>query len=567
MLLLAPGLTFAEASSANTGGAPKSEGTFAYLTQENGQQLRAPLLAPTSASLAVARVGDENITLEDLMAAIGGAHEAFKPESKAGERNFTHILDRLVDARLVLLEASDMGLGDLEEVKDSVVKYRDVALTDMLKAKALEGARADPADVERRYQEASREWKIKSVLFSKEEDAKALASASKAGKAFDDLVKQAIAEKKAKGGAPAEFLPRTALLPQILVAVQPLKTGGVSAPVRVPEGFALLRVEDVRYPEDPKARAEAQKGALTDARKKALKTYYDGLVKKYVKTNDKLLKSIDFEKKKPGFAALKKDQRVVSTLRGAAPITVADLTRSLEEQFYHSVDGAIREKRVNSHKITTLDALISSRITRLEAVALGLDKTAEYERRVSDFARSALFSAFIQRVVLPDAQVSSEDEAMYYAQHKSEYSFPAFYKLESLTFTSLKDAEAAVKKLRSGTDFKWLRANADHQVSEGEALVNFDGATVAATAMPDDLAKQLAGAKKGDYRLWASEQKQFHAILVLDAIPPEPQPFADAKQKIHDKVFEERVNGSIKAWADKLRKVHPVKIYLTKLGS
>ena len=56
----------------------------------------------------------------------------------------------------------------------------------------------------------------------------------------------------------------------------------------------------------------------------------------------------------------------------------------------------------------------------------------------------------------------------YYDTHKADYTLPAFYKLESIGFATQKDAEAAVAKLRSGTDFKWLNANADGKLPPGK---------------------------------------------------------------------------------------------------
>ncbi len=56
----------------------------------------------------------------------------------------------------------------------------------------------------------------------------------------------------------------------------------------------------------------------------------------------------------------------------------------------------------------------------------------------------------------------------YYEDHQADYTLPAFYKLESIGFATQKDAEAAVAKLRSGTDFKWLNANADGKLAAGQ---------------------------------------------------------------------------------------------------
>src|SRR5262249_18751155 len=148
----------------------------------------------------------------------------------------------------------------------------------------------------------------------------------RAGKSFDELVKKAVAEKKAQGGADAEYFSAKArMLPAVLAAVEKLQSGQTSGAIRVDQGFAVVRVEDIRYPDDATAREEARKQALSMARSKALRAYYDSLVQGYAKVDQKPLEKVDFEANEPGFAALEKDQRSLVALEGGGRITVADL--------------------------------------------------------------------------------------------------------------------------------------------------------------------------------------------------------------------------------------------------
>ena len=122
-------------------------------------------------------------------------------------------------------------------------------------------------------------------------------------------------------------------------------------------------------------------------------------MKKYAKIDEKLLKKLDFEAKKPGFEALKKDTRVLASVEG----TVADhrgvLSTALGEQFFHGVDNASQKKKLNTRKGTTLDALISPRVVAAEVERDGLKKTAEYRRRVEAARESQVFGAFVQKVI------------------------------------------------------------------------------------------------------------------------------------------------------------------------
>ncbi|GEJ57076.1 peptidyl-prolyl cis-trans isomerase [Anaeromyxobacter diazotrophicus] len=559
LLLVSPAAALAEAKAS-------SSGVNAYFTRD-GKSTKVPLFAPASATLPVAEVENEAITLGELSKVLAGAHGAMGDAKSAGKKDFAPLLDRMIDARLLVIEARAMGIPELPELKKAVAEHREQALREMVKAKVLAPVRPDQMAVERAYRETVKEWKVKSVLFPAEADAQAMSAAVAAGKSFDELAKKAVADKKAKGGEPAVFLPRKEMLPQVLEAVQPLDVGAVSAPVKVGEGFAVLKVEAFRYPENPKARQEAEKRSLTGNQQLALARFYKGLVKKYAKVDEKLLAKLDFEAAKPGFAAMKKDERPLVQLKGEKPITVADLAKGLEGQFYHGLEGAIREKRVNAQKASTLDGLVSPRIVVLEARRQGLDKSAAYRQELAEYERSTTFGTFLEKTIAPSIKVTDEEEQKYYEQHKAEFSYPAMYKLESVAFRDVKDAQAALTKLRSGTDYKWFKANAERQVPDELANPSLDGSTVAATTIPADLAQQLAGTKKGDYRLYAAKSAQYHVVHVSDAIATGAQPFAEVKGQIAKKLFAEHVEAALKDYAGKLRKAHPVKVYLTKIGS
>jgi parvulin-like peptidyl-prolyl cis-trans isomerase-like protein len=301
---------------------------------------------------------------------------------------------------------------------------------------------------------------------------------------------------------------------------------------------------------------------------KALQKYYAQLVKQRVQIDEKLLKKINYDAKKPGLKALEKDQRVVARFKdGSKSITVAELTAALEEQFHHGIENAIKSKKANTLKSTTFDLLVSRRIIPAAARERGLDRTPAYNKAVEEYTNSILFAQFVDKAIAPGIQVTDDSVTKYYEQHKAEFTLPAFYKLDALGFSSVKDAQAALNKLRSGTDLKWLRANADNQIKEEAAELKLGGTTVSANALPPELRSQLAGAKKGDYRLFTTAGGQSYAISVLEVTPPEVQPLAENRDAIKKRLLAEHAVAAIQEWAAKIRQARPVKVYLTKIGN
>ncbi len=526
-------------------------------------QLRVPL-SDALASVPVAQVDDEIITGQEFSEALASAHSSHADDAKAGKKDFTPILDRLIETRLFVLEARDMGLDELPEYTRAVEKYKDALLRDHLKRKVTEGVKPDPARVEKLYKDATREWKLRSLIFEKEDDAKQVAEQMKAGKSFEDAAAKLVSEKKAHGGEEPRYFSVKDLLPQVVAALEKMKPGDVSQPIRLERGHGVMKLLDVRQVQDAKARTEAEQSALSEKRLVALKRYYDALAKKAAQIDWKLLGTVDYESPKPGVAALAKDTRVLARFKRGKPITVADLTDALQDQFFHGIEGAIKEKRVNSQKGSVLDALVSSRIVPAEARRLGIADTAEYKKEVTGYVNSLLFGMYLEKVVVPDVKVTDADLRKYYDEHKREFTYPAFYKLESMAFTDVKKAQAAMDKLRSGTDFKWLRTNAEGQV--GDPKLRFDGNTVTAKSLPKDLIDVLAGSKRGDYRLYASPKAEAYVLSVLDAITSAEQAYDEVRASIQDKVVGERLGKAIKAHAEKLRKAHDVQVFITRIG-
>jgi parvulin-like peptidyl-prolyl isomerase len=205
-------------------------------------------------------------------------------------------------------------------------------------------------------------------------------------------------------------------------------------------------------------------------------------------------------------------------------------------------------------------------VVALEVSRLGLDKTDEYRRRAEEGRNGAVFGAFVQKVVIPDVKLEESQVRAYYDAHQAEYSAAAFYKVESIGFSSQKAAEAAVAKLRSGTDFKWLNANADGKLTEGKDTER-PGGVISSKAMTGAFAKAMEGARSGDYRVFAPSDNQFYAVHVLQVTPPMVQPYEEVRDTITQKLYGEVMQKSVQDWMTKLRKAHKVDVYLTRMGS
>ncbi len=272
-----------------------------------------------------------------------------------------------------MLEAKNIELDKLPEIKDDLAKNAEMQLRQVLFQEHVKDLKPDEKEVDKVYRESIKEWKLKSVLFHKESDAKKFLEDIKAGKSFEELRAQATKEGKGEqaGKNEEQYANKNSLGPILGEAVSNLKAGTLSPIINVTNAFVILKIEDVKSVENPELKAKAEAQVLSQMKLASLNKYKDELYKKYSKENKKLIKSIDFESAKPGLAKLLKDKRVLVTIKGEKPVTVGDLAEAVRDKFYHGVDLAIKEKKANREKLLILDEIISKRVFRRAALDTG----------------------------------------------------------------------------------------------------------------------------------------------------------------------------------------------------
>jgi parvulin-like peptidyl-prolyl isomerase len=530
--------------------------------------LKVPASSSAFSRFPVALVNDDPVIMQDLTEILAQSHEGKEAgKERAGKLEFDKILERIINTRLIIQEAMNIGLDDQPEYKSLLEINERQILSGLLMDEMVKDVKPDPAEVEKRFREKVVEWKIKSVLFDKEDDAKVMAAAVKAGKSFEELAAKAVSAKTATGGEQGEYLKPGKLLPAVATAGAALETGGVSQVLKVTPDketkFLIFKLEDKRWPEDPKARQQAEQEALADKKNQVLEQYRASLFKQYVKIREKVLDGLDYESPKANLEKLTTDTRIVAEVKDGQPVTVGDLTEGLASHFYHGLEKAAEEKTVNRMKRDILIKLINRQLIRKEAVQRGIDRSDAYKDRLRDFKNSTLFGLFVKDVILPDIKMKQGDLIAYYEDHKGEYTYPEMLKLKGLAFADRRNAETALARLKKGDDINWVRANAEGLEDTSDDVMSYDGRVLMKKDLPEGMRKSLAKARTGDFILYQSPDGHFHVLAVQEAIPPRQMPFEDVQDQIKQKVFDDKVDRAIADWSAKLRAAADIKIYLS----
>jgi len=284
-----------------------------------------------------------------------------------------------------------------------------------------------------------------------------------------------------------------------------------------------------------------------------------------VKVDQKAVDNLDFESAEPGFEKLRADGRVLATVTGGKPVTVGDLTATMEKKFFHGAERAAVEKKINRRKDQVLEEILNKRVTLLEAKKQKLERTEYFKVKAQENRNGVLFGAFVQKVIIPDVKVGDEELNEFYQAHIGEYTFPEMVRIDGLLFSDRKTAEEAIEKLRKGADFQWLRTNAEAQVdpAKGENLLDFKAQLLDASTLPEGVRKAISGAAPGEVRLYAEPGNAYYVLALRERIPSRPIPLESLKGVMEKKVFSEKLERVLRDWEEKLRKASDVKIYAT----
>ncbi len=544
--------------------------------------LEAPLTSPLFSETPVAMVDEEPITFADLVRRIGSIHQQLDEGSASSEVDYAELLNRLVTTRLIVHEARNIGLDELPSVAEDIDNVSTELLISKLMSRQLDRVTPEPSEVDALYEMMSREFELSTVKFKNEADALAFKEEVDKGDAFEEVAKKFAEESKAEfEPSDGKFIKLKDLLPRIAQKVIRMKSGTVSEIFADPGMFLMFHIESVRPYDDPELLKEAQQKALEPAKKKAAREYAKYLEEKYCTVDERLLKKADFESKKTGFLSLgkeepasfddlEKDERVVATVNTDPPytVTIADLARALRGAFYHGVETAAgRKKNLNKEKQIVLANLLFKRTAVAEARSLGIDQTEPYRATIDEYTTSLLFDVFVQKVVAPDVKISEDEVLQYYKAHVDDYSNPKMFRMSAIVFREPKNAQDALRKLQRGADFKWVSANSPGQVASGTpAVLDFDGALLTLTGVPEDLRGRIADADRGDALIY-SDDKGYHYVIEIDeAFPPTPQPYESVRGSVAQAIFEQKIKILIADWVEKLKAAYETRIFVKQVA-
>lgn len=212
----------------------------------------------------VALVGDEQITIEEVHEFVDGIPQL---QEVPFEQVYPKMLDLLINNKVVMQGAADMGILEHPEIQKVIKITRDQIITQAYLSQLLDRS-VTQQDLQELYDEQVKafqpqdEIRARHILLATEEQARDTLIQLQAGADFASLANQKSLDKNAPDGELGYFT-KDMMIPEFAEAVFAMQKGELSKPVRTAFGWHIIQVEDRRQTQPPSF--ESQKDQLRQA--------------------------------------------------------------------------------------------------------------------------------------------------------------------------------------------------------------------------------------------------------------------------------------------------------------
>lgn len=224
---------------------------------------------PMNAAASVNGVIISNDTVEEGIQAALSQGQKDSPELRKA------VLGKMIEISLLSQQAEKNGLANSDKANTQLALIRQNYLADLELSTFMSKNPVSDADIQAEYnreiaslgpQGMIVEYKVSDLVVATEAEAQAALARTKKGESFDKVVKSvSLAPNKVQGGA-VGWVQVGQTLPQIANVLVTLSKGQVSpAPIQMPQGWYLIKLEDKRSSKPPtfeQAKAAIRNGLI-----------------------------------------------------------------------------------------------------------------------------------------------------------------------------------------------------------------------------------------------------------------------------------------------------------------
>lgn len=235
-------------------------------------------------------------------------------------------------------------------------------------------------------------------------------------------------------------------------------------------------------------------------------------------------------------------------------ITIEDFRREIESlpEFFKPLLVEPKAKK------EFLGKLIDREILILEAEKVGIDKREDVMRKIEECRRGVILEAFISEIMAGKDEVTDEEAKKYYDEHKEEFQLGERIRVRHIVVKTLEEAQEIKKRLERGEDFAELARK--YSISPA-AKWGGDLGYIQRGQVGKEFEKAAFSLKKpGDISDIVKTTFGYHIIKLEDRKPPQQLSFEEVKDKIKNRLKEEKRSKILEEYLKKAKKSYKIEV-------
>lgn len=265
-------------------------------------------------------------------------------------------------------------------------------------------------------------------------------------------------------------------------------------------------------------------------------------------------------------ACAKKEEQKVPYLAkvGNTKITQADLEREIKRL----PDFAQKLFEGTGGKEKFLDELVKKELLYQEALKKGLDKDAEYQKKVEEFKKLTLIGQLLEKEIEIKAKVTDQDVKEYYEKHKDELASVSQIRASHILVKTEEEAKKILERLKKDEDFAGIAKKSS--IDTGSAKNGGDLGFFSSGQMVPEFEAAAARLKTGEISEPVKTKFGYHIIKVTDKKMGKPIEFEKVKNVIFQRLSAEKQKEFFDSYIEGLKKSYKVEINkdaVSKLGA
>lgn len=503
-------------------------------------------------TIALATVNDEPVLARDVVALFNKRH-AGHAKFLGGEVEARRFLEIVIDDRLLVQEAYELGLAELPEVRRYVDEYASVQMAKYYVASQItEAVKTTPEEVRDVWENGLSTFvHARHIVVPTRAEAEEVHAALLAGADFDTLARAcSISDSRRRGGNIMAGWGQ--LDPEWERVVFALEDGEISPVIEVDGQFEIVQLTQ---------RVEVQRPELESVSKKI----DDALFRRKMEARKAevartLWNKYDVQLRLRDASPLllqrllaSAPKTVVATWNGGS-LTVEEIFEPGELEPLMGADPVKARREIENEIRQTLNAPLVA----LEGKAMKLDEIPAVAEEIARYEDYVVESVLFRDHIFKNLDVTDAELQAYYDAHAAELERQEQRRVAQILVLSEADAQKVYEEaVAPNADFVELVKK--HSRDMVSAAAGGDLGWVTADKVPGAFAAVLT-AKPGEILKPVKSASGWHVIRLLEVQPKAMPPLAEVRETVRERALEAKKRDARAHWVSKLREASDIRI-------